>query len=47
VAENTKQAWALKLIIEQRWGLTWLTHEGKVNIQAALVVYEGGIADTV
>jgi hypothetical protein len=25
----------------------WLTHEGKVNIQAALVVYEGGIADTV
>jgi hypothetical protein len=40
--------WALgQLIIEQRWGLTWLTHERKVNVQATLIVDEGGIRDAV
>jgi hypothetical protein len=42
-----RPVWALKLIIEQRWGLTLLTHEGKVNVQAAFVINEGGVADAV
>jgi hypothetical protein len=35
------------LIIEQRWGLTWLTHKRKVDVQAAFIVDEGCITDTV